>query len=496
MGTSFDIEVQGQTILDAIQSSGIDFAAPCGGAGTCKKCQVLVKGREGLQYKLACRTKLERGMVVHVESQQAMTITVSSKDSLSFSGTGEEGYGLAVDMGTTTIVCRLHELSSGAIISSAARVNPQIVYGSDVIARITSCMEGHLDELAVLLRNALEEMTDYLCKEARIDRTQIKDMAVVGNTVIEHLAAGLSPVTIGVSPFKPLSFFGSYIPFLPLIDQAYFAPALSGYIGGDITAGLLASNIHESEELQIFLDLGTNGELALGSKKGILSCATAAGPVFEGANIHFGMPARNGAISRVCFDGETLEASVIGDGKAIGICGTGLIEAVAAMLATGVIDETGRILDFDELDEKLVPFVGYYNNAPVFYLTEDASLFITQADIRNLQLAKAAICAGILTLIDAGGFSFDDIGALLVAGGFGDYLDIEAAASIGLFPKEFLGRARSVGNTAIEGASMLLTSPEAREDVESIAATSTYIELSTSSRFNMLYMDQMGFYID
>lgn len=493
---SFDVEVTGQTVLDAIQAAGIDFSAPCGGNGTCKKCQVLIHDAEGMHYALACSTKLEDGMTVHIQSQQPMTIAVSGEGSRYFARTDIEGYGVAIDIGTTTVVCRLHDFSDGHIVSSAARVNPQVVYGGDVIARITACMEGHLDELTDLLRNSLDEMVDFLCKDAGIKRSDIKDMTVVGNTVIEHLAAGLSPITIGVSPFEPVSFFGDSVPFKPVAKEAYFAPALSGYVGGDITAGILAAGIHKAEGMHVFLDLGTNGELAIGSKDKMTCCATAAGPVFEGANIYFGMPARKGAISSVKFDGKAVSISVIGDEKPVGICGTGLVEAIAAMIETGIVDESGRVLELDELDESLHPFVGVHEDSPVFYLTDDKSVFITQADVRNLQLAKAAICAGILTLLDSHGLSTDDIEAILVAGGFGSYLNIEAAATIGLFPKELLESARSVGNTAIEGASILLTSLDARKEVAGIADTSEYIELSTCAQFNVFYMERMAFETD
>lgn len=489
----FEVEARNQTVLDAIQEAGIDFSAPCGGNGTCGKCQVLIHDGEGLHYLLACQTDLEDGMEVHVESQQPMTIQVSGS-TVEYPGRSDAaGYGLATDIGTTTMVSRLHDLKSGSLIASSSRVNPQVVYGADVIARITACMEGHLEDMTDLVRNALDEMADDLCREAGIKRREITDIALVGNTVIEHLAARLSPITIGVSPFEPLSYFGDSVPFEPVGKQAYFAPALSGYIGGDITAGILSCRIHEAEGMHVFLDLGTNGELAIGNKDRMTCCATAAGPVFEGANVFFGMPARTGAISSVSFNGASLDLAVIGDAQPVGICGTGLIEAIALMVEQEVIDESGRILYHDELDEFWHPFVGKTAEGTVFYLTADHSVYITQADVRNVQLAKAAICAGILTLLDSHDMGTDDIDALLVAGGFGSFLNIEAAARIGLFPEELLDRASSVGNAAVEGASLLLTSDEARAEVSDIAQSAEYIELSTCAAFNSFYMECMAF---
>lgn len=493
---SFDVEVTGQTVLDAIQETGTDFSAPCGGNGTCKKCQVLIHDAQGMHYLLACRTELEEGMTVHVESQKPMTIAISGEGSRYFARDDIEGYGVAIDIGTTTVVCRLHDLSDGRIVSSVAQVNPQVVFGGDVISRITACMDGHLDDLTNILRDSLDEMIDTLCKQAKIKRSDIQDMTVVGNTVMEHIAAHLSPIGIGVTPFKPLSYFGDSIPFEPIAERAYFTPALSGYVGGDITAGLLAAEVHKAEGIQVFMDLGTNGELAIGSKHRIICCATAAGPVFEGAFIHFGMPAREGAISSVKFDGEKVEASVIGDRKPVGVCGTGIIEAIAVMIDAGIVDGSGRLLGPDELEKSLHPFIGMYEGKNVFYLTEDKSVFITQIDVRNLQLAKAAICAGILTLLKAHELTIDDVDSVLIAGGFGSYLSIDAAATVGLFPKELSKRTRSVGNTAIEGASILLTSLDARSEVAHIAETAEYIELSTSIQFNEYYMKSMSFKTD
>lgn len=498
LGRQFEVEMVEQTILEVLQALEIDVSAPCGGRGTCKKCQVLVRDSTGLHYVLACQTPLEEAMEVFIEDRKPMVIQHEGEGLRGFDFgdymlDDRSGYGIAVDIGTTTMVARLHEVSSGALLAVESRVNPQVVYGSDVIARITASMEGKLDAMTDLVRGALDEMVDDLCAEIGINRTEVVDVALVGNTVIQHLVARLSPDQIGVSPFEPLSYFGESRELEPVNKQSYFAPVLSGYIGGDVTAGILACGMDRTDHKQVYLDLGTNGELAVGNRDRLICCATAAGPVFEGANVRCGMTAQPGAISEVRFKDGELEVSVIGDIEPVGVCGTGLIEAVAGMLEAGVVDETGRLLDEDESDPKWISYLAEVDNEHVFYLDPGRTVFIAQKDIRNLQLAKAAICAGIYTLLEAHGLKIDEVDDLLVAGGFGSFLNIDAAAAVGLFPQELRDRAKSVGNMAAEGASLLLLSQEARARIQAVCAESEYIELSTHAVFNTFYMDCMAF---
>ena len=302
---------------------------------------------------------------------------------------------------------------------------------------------------------------------------------------------GLPPDTIGVNPFTPLSLFGD-VREVDGLAPCYFARCIAGYVGGDITAGMLACGIDEGGT-RLFLDLGTNGEMALAAGGRIKCCATAAGPVFEGANIRFGMPASPGAISKVAYEDGEIVAKVVGDVAPIGICGTGIVDAVALLVRLGVVDDTGYLLGSDELDGSLAALAGREDDRNVFYLTADRSIFITQDDVRNLQLAKAAVCAGIYTMMKDAGVSVEDIDTLEIAGGFGAYLDLESAAAIGLFPKELLARASSVGNTSGEGATAMLVSSAARAREAEIAGMCDYLELSTSAEFNEFYIEMMEF---
>jgi uncharacterized 2Fe-2S/4Fe-4S cluster protein (DUF4445 family) len=404
---------------------------------------------------------------------------------------GVEGFGMAIDIGTTTVVAHLHDLATGERLATVGRPNTQIAFGSDVISRISASVDGKLDLMTSIIQDALCEMKAKLCKAAGVDPADVSAVAVAGSTVMQHIAVGLPPDTIGVNPFTPLSLFGD-VHDIDGLGPCYFTRCIAGYVGGDITAGMLACELDRAGT-HLFLDLGTNGEMALAHDGRIVCCATAAGPVFEGANILFGMPASPGAISKVAFEDGELKTSVVGDVDPIGVCGTGVIDAVALMVKLGVVDDTGYLLGADELDGPVAQLVGTEDDRNVFYLTADKSVYITQDDVRSLQLAKAAVCAGIYTMADAIDLDVTTAGKLEIAGGFGAYLNLESAAAIGLFPAELLPRASSVGNTSGEGATALLLSQAARDYESEIVEKCHYLELSTSAEFNSFYIEMMEF---
>lgn len=491
-GTRIVAEAQeGQTVLDVLQERRVDIRATCGGVGKCRRCQVLVRDEEGLNFKLACTTPASDGMEVVVERAGAMEVVQGGATRRFPLDNGAQGYGMAVDIGTTTVVAHLHDMATGERLASVGRSNPQIAFGSDVISRISASVDGKLDMMTGIIQDAMREMKAKLCKIARIDPEDVVAVSIAGNTVMEHIAIGLPPDTIGVNPFTPLSLFGD-VRDIDGLGPCYFARCIAGYVGGDITAGMLACGIGEGGT-RLFLDLGTNGEMALSVGERIVCCATAAGPVFEGANIHFGMPASPGAISGVTFEDGKVRTNVIGDVAPIGVCGTGVIDAVALMVRLGVVDETGYLLGADELEGPIAEYAGREGDRNVFYLVDDHSVYITQDDVRSLQLAKAAVCGGIMTMLDAAGIGVSDIESLEIAGGFGAYLNLDSAAAIGLFPAELLPLASSVGNTSGEGATSLLLSSAARERESAIVEQCTYLELSTSAEFNDFYIEMMEF---
>ncbi|MGI6218156.1 MAG: ASKHA domain-containing protein [Coriobacteriales bacterium] len=486
---------EGQTVLSLIQEQGIHFLAPCGGNGKCGKCRVLLRTEEGLEYHLACQTKVEDGMkIILSKDDSVMTISETGFSTPYEVDKGEPGeYGLAIDVGTTTVVCHLHDLGTGKRLASASCPNPQIVFGSDVISRINASMNGKLPAMQNVIDSGLIKLKDEAFASAGIEVKPVKKAVLAGNTTMEHIATGLSPDSIGVNPFTPLSLFGDVHKIEGLCDNTYIMPCVAGYVGGDITSGAVATGLIRKEKPCVFVDVGTNGEMIVGCKDRMISCATAAGPAFEGANIECGMPASPGGISKVRLGNEKLEFDVVSGIDPVGICGSGLIDTLAIMLDLGVIDETGLILDPDEIDSWASELVGEVHDDNAIFLSREHNVYVTQKDVRNIQLAKAAVCAGVWTLLDEYGIGIDDVDQLLIAGGFGAHIDLPHATRIGLFPRELLDRAKAVGNSAGEGASAVLISQEARDVLAEVKSECEYIELSLSKNFNEHYVDQMTF---
>ena len=489
--------VEGESILAALHAAGIAAPdAPCGGNGTCKKCLVHVAG---LGDVLSCKTAVSGDLTVTIPRQNQGAVVAREGTKIDFPITPRPGLGVAVDIGTTTVVAHLYDLSTGAHLGTRSGMNCQRPFGADVISRIGYTME-HPDGLTQLSRAIRGQIAGYLadlCAAAGRPVDEVTEVTIAANTVMEHLSAGLDPAYIAAAPFTPLSLFGDeYDGETVGLHEGctvYLAPAEAGYVGGDITAGILACGAARVDKPVLFLDVGTNGEMALGSAKdGFVCCATAAGPAFEGAVISQGMAACDGAISAVEWDGEKLSLTVLGGGEATGICGSGLVDALAVMLELGAVDETGRLLPPDEAEDAALPYLTEDEEERVsFQLTDTVA--ITEADVRQLQLAKAAIAAGIQTLLDDAGLDEDDVATLYLAGGFGNYIRKESAAAIGLLPPSMLERIESVGNTAGQGAAAVLLSGRARQELDALPDNCRYLELSGHKKFNDFYIECMMF---
>jgi len=525
--------VNGETLLKRIIAAGVFFDAPCGGQGKCGKCRVSMQP-DGEQV-LACRTTVDGDMDVYLPELQDMTIAgaggvsgatgavgavgvsgatgavgavgVSSVDisgAADAAGAGDAGgaaqkkLGVAIDIGTTTVVAHLTDIATGTRIATASGVNAQRPYGADVISRIQYCSDNGHETLTQLIRYQLATLIRSTCATSGANTGDIVYVSIAANTIMEHLAAGYSPVSMGVVPFTTVSLFGGEMPAwegLPVAEGAkiYFAPAISAYVGGDITAGMLAASLEDNMGPAVYLDIGTNGEIAMKTGDTYYCCATAAGPAFEGAEITMGMAAVTGAISHVHWD-EGLHFSVIGDTLPTGLCGSGLLDALAVLLETGAVDESGRLLGADEIDHDIAAHIGEIDGKNVFWLAcFDPGVYMTAADIRKLQLAKAAIAAGIQTLLVHSGITGDQVKSFVLAGGFGSYMDQFSAARIGLFPKSFLPVSQTLGNTAGEGAAIALCSESARATLSDIRKRCEYIELSSSPVFNEQFVEQMTF---
>jgi len=407
-------------------------------------------------------------------------------------------YGIALDLGTTTLAAYLIDLGMQRKISAFARFNPQRRYGADVLSRIHYVQqygEKGIRELRSSLLEELSGMIRDLLGPSGIKPEEVVVTTVVGNPTMLHLFLGVDPRGIGEAPFTPvwrkgLTFLGREVG-LPLHPEGevYLFPLVSGYVGADTVAGVLATGLHRRDELALFLDLGTNGEIVLGGKRRLMACSAAAGPAFEGGRIVYGMPAVEGAIAHVDLDGGELSLQVIGEGEPTGLCGTGLVDLVAVLLEANLVDPTGRLTErpqspFFEKMEGL-------GKERRFSLSDKVALY--QGDVRELQLAKAALRAGIEVLLERMRVSAEEVDRVYLAGAFGSEMRPESLARIGLLPEELTGKTVLVGNAAGLGAALALLNAELLSEAERIARSIEYIELSREAAFSRKFVAHMKF---
>jgi uncharacterized 2Fe-2S/4Fe-4S cluster protein (DUF4445 family) len=502
-----------KSIAEAVRDSGAFLPMPCGGRGQCGKCAVLINGEfppiskaetallsstaiippDGYDVRIACMCGTGEGDVIIPGGGRGVSIADISGEVPVYDGDGADTFGVAIDIGTTTISAMLFSFGGGAA-AALHEMNRQGAYGADVLSRIDNSNKNGVDGLRECVTTQLNGMISHLITEAEIDASQIERIVTVGNTTMLHFLTGLDPRGIGTAPFIPQSLFGGEreaAEIFPALREAvlYIPPSLSAYIGSDITCGILATGMIGRKTVQLLVDVGTNGEMALYSDSRVTCCATAAGPAFEGASISMGMPAVGGAICHVSEDGGELAVDVINGSRPTGICGSGMISAVNLMLSTGVLDGSGRISKSGHGYERLVTGDG----AEVLFYIGDSGVFLTQKDIRNIQLAKAGIAAGISVLLREAGVGPGDVDRLYLSGGFGSTISPAEAAGIGLIPPELSARAIAGGNTALAGAVSLLFSRSLRSKMADITSMATEISLSSSSEFMEEYVERMPF---
>ena len=466
------------TLLALLRRAGCTLPAACGGRGRCGKCRVSVNGVP----RLACRIVPEDGDEVVLPPAAGGRILTETLDP-PVAPTGESGCAAAIDLGTTTAAVRLYDLTTGRTLDTRAAWNAQASYGADVISRIQYTLEREsgLDELCQCIRTQLEDLLRAALAQAGRSAAELQRAAVAGNTVIQSLLAGISVRPLAAYPFRAESLFRMQPGGTLLGAPVYYAPCAAGFVGGDITAGLLASGLAERAGRFLFLDIGTNGEMALGGRDGFVCCAAAAGPAFEGAGVACGMLGTDGAVSRVRYNGS-FEMNVIGGDEATGLCGSGLIDLAAVLVRLGVIDPGGRLLPPEDVPDKLRNYMTTdADGNGVFHLTD--RVYLTAGDVRALQLAKAAVAAGAKVLLARQGLTLSELDGIYLAGGFGMYLDPGSAAAIGLLPQVPQNKLHSVGNAALAGASALVLDTKTQEAAAHIAERCQYIELSGQPDF-------------
>jgi uncharacterized 2Fe-2S/4Fe-4S cluster protein (DUF4445 family) len=417
--------------------------------------------------------------------------------------------GAVVDIGTTTVVVSLVNLNTGKLLETAAEYNDQIACGEDVISRIIYSQQSNGDglrRLRGLILQTINRLIGYICKWRRVDPTQILEVVVAGNTTMTHIFHGLDPQQLRMEPYVPTA---NHYPMVTGNEAGLVVhpeagvwtyPTVAAYIGGDITSGVIASGQHRTDKLTLFMDVGTNGELVLGNSDWLVTCACSAGPAFEGAGVHCGMRATIGAIDEVSVNPTTLEPTlkVIGDVRPLGICGSGMISALAEMFITGVIDRQGRI-DVDRVrrrvaDPRRVRRGDHGGEYVLVWASESDSgrdIVLTEVDIDNLVRTKAAIYAGITSLTRKVGVRLEDVEQVLIGGSFGQHINVEHAIRIGLLPDLPCERFRFLGNTSLRGAYQALVSREVRGLADEVAGKMTYLELVADSSFYNEYTSAM-----
>lgn len=475
--TVTEIPFEGTPTLDAVLTeAGISAPHPCGGRGICGKCAVDVTGAVSLPNeiekktgtRLSCQVVLlgdatvtlrDTGVGMRIESE-ARTATEAKHPMAGH-------YGAAVDIGTTTVALRVYDLADGTLVGQAAALNPQRSIAADVMGRIDAATHGE----ASLLQSQITDCISSLLSEATAGKNITVDALVLsGNTTMLYLLVGRDPSSLATAPFAADTLFDTETEILGI--PAYLPPCMGAFVGADITAALLTSGVCNKKGTFLLCDIGTNGEIALVRDGQLLVTSTAAGPAFEGVGISSGCMGVSGAIDRVWAVDGALHFTTIDGKPPIGICGSGLIDAVATALSLELIDETGA-MEEDEIalgGIKLLP-----------------------EDVRALQLAKAAIAAGIDTLLDEAGISADEIDEFVIAGGFGSHLAPVSAAAIGLLPKVLVPRIRTIGNGSLDGATKVLLDTDKRDALRGIAASATLVNLGGNPKFNAYYIDKMMF---
>lgn len=482
----------GTNLMEALSLCGVHVPFVCAGRGTCGKCRIRVLSpdvpesdvdRKFLSAKernsgirLACRVTVDSEMEIEVpdseDNMQVEGISVTER-----AENGPEAYSYAIDIGTTTIAVALVDYISGKVQDEFTCVNHDRSFGADVISRILAAENGHGPELRDIMIGDIDAAIGAISSRNKLRIEGLQSIVITGNTAMLHIFAGYPLHGLAVAPFTPVT------TELTRTDSGTLLPGISAFVGADVVSGMYATKAFESEEINLYIDLGTNGEMALGNKNRILVASTAAGPAFEGASLSCGVGSVPGAIADVELsdedDEEPIVLSLIGGAEeAVGICGSGIVSLCSELLKNGLLASDGK------LDERL---------GGRLRLTADGKVTVTQKDIRELQLAKSAVRAGIETLMFTYGVTADDISHVYIAGGFGHGINTKKAAAIGLIPKDLCDVTEAVGNSALAGAVRYAVNHDAIREMNSLIAVSKEVVLADNEFFSRAFLDNMNF---
>lgn len=539
----------GTTLLAAARQAGIVLESPCNGIGTCGKCRVQIIGdREQIEVKgshhlstaeeidgwvLACQAYvhgdvrvqlpmetadrgwriLSEGHAITVPIEPYITKQYDTKDDVTVIVAGKhtlgtepgdttaQRYGVVVDIGTTTLVASLVNLITGEESTSASALNPQSLHAQDVLSRISlaSTAEG----MALLYQEVIAQINALIAdtaQQAGVQQSAIYEVIFSGNTCMLHLATNTDPTTLGKYPYTSQIAGGEYrratehnLAIAPF-GIIYLPPIISGFVGADITSGVLASQLQRRPGVTLFVDIGTNGEMVLGHDGALTATSTAAGPAFEGMNITFGMRAGTGAIETFQIDNDgNIELATIGNVAATGICGSGLLDIVGELVDHGVINAAGRFIkpESASLPAPLTERLQHVEGKLAFFITD--SIYLSQKDIRQVQLAKGAIRAGIEFLLRQVSVTAAEVDEVLIAGSFGYHLRAQSLLQLGLLPKEFAGKIKFLGNTSKTGGQALLLNADCRSEMAELVRQVATLELANYHDFDRVFMRCIGF---
>ncbi len=512
----------GSTLLEAARAAGIDLDAPCGGTGTCGSCRVRATGalsamsgseRELLGgagvtagKRLACRTRAEGDATVLLSDapREARVVVAAQHRSVEVQPPLERGIdrvgdvlGTAIDIGTTTIAAELVDLRTGSVLVRAGDLNDQRAVGADVLSRVAHATGGGADELQRMVVRQLDAMTLGMLKEAGRAPDTLVESIVVGNTAMTGLFLGADVSSLGEAPYTGAPVTGRHVrasdigSSLPGGLDVVVPPGISAFVGSDVMAGMLATALAERITATLYIDLGTNGEIVLAAKGQLRAATTAAGPALEGASIACGMRAETGAIEQVTLDDGALNIRVIGEGEPRGICGSGLLDLVAALLDAGLVDASGRMLD--TVGHPLRMRMTERDGSRAFIVDEAAGIVLTQQDVRQVQLAIGAIRAGVELLLASAQLDPSAIVSVVIAGGFGFHVRSASLVRLGLLPPVWLDRVTFAGNTALAGARMLLVNGAVRDHAGELVQRVQTLDLAAHPEFQQRFLASLAF---
>lgn len=506
------LDGSGMTILDFLRENNICLNAACNGLGICGKCKIKIENLKAFEserkvlgdkdiaagYRLACMHSVDecdKEIILKDFKESTGSVVLVDGFIPKFSHTNIcDKYGIAIDIGTTTVAMELIDLSNAAIIAKASEINSQIAFGFDVMSRIAYTMENvdGLFKLQKSIVNTLNMLIDKL--QADTGKEDIAEITVAANTVMCHILLGESVEGLGKYPFSPVFTKSRSVAAFDIgiksDTKVTTLPHISGFVGSDIVAGVYASGLCKGDKNVLFIDIGTNGEMILKSGDKLLATSCATGPALEGMNISCGMRAGEGAIDNFCIEKNSLSYTTVGNRAAVGICGSGVLAMVRELLKNNIINGRGAI-DVEK-QKKAYDFIDFDKSDKPFIKISDDINFTTK-DIRQVQLAKGAILSGILALVSEAKLELKDISKVYIAGQFGKYISVDSFFCVGLLPIEFFDKVEYLGNTALAGAYMALLDKYAIEDMSLLSNKTEFFELSRIDNYDRIFAKALRF---